>query len=98
MLLEPLTNDAAEATMDANVVQVWMRPLGRACKFRVGRLDDASWFRARLRDMGYNCSKVVRVSGTDQAVLIVTLEGTTFPELQETEAGIPDVQIMLDPA
>lgn len=84
-----------------NKFQVWLRPLGSACRVRVDRSDNALWLLARLRR-----SHVAAISevlndnrGSPRSTFQVDYDTrTSRPEFEQLLSSIPEVEVMLDPA
>lgn len=81
--------------------RVWVRPLGETCRVRVQGLDNGSWLRDRLIDLAIveDGQTVGREDST--GIYTFTLpyrEEMTPPMLAEVLAGIPEVELMCEPA
>lgn len=80
-------------------LKIWLRPMGKTCKIRLHRLEDAVWVRAELVGHDLECSKALPVAGTEQGVLIVKLNGQIdHSKLEEIVKNFDAVTLMHDPA
>ncbi len=80
-------------------LKIWLRPMGKTVKVRMHRLEDASWVRAELLHNNIDCSKVMPIAGTEQALLLARLSDTIdIHKLEEIVKSLDSVTLMLDPA
>lgn len=79
--------------------KVWLRPMGTECKVRIDGAGNASWLQFQLTEKGIECGASVLLKGSAQVVFHV-LYPPQFADddLRHFIAGIPEVELMLDPA
>ena len=82
-----------------NRLQVWLRPLGSSYRVKVDGSDNAKWLCSRLQEQHVECMQPDNIEGTEFWMFVATAP-SPMPRLnlQETIAGMQEVQLMLDPA
>ena len=80
---------------------VWLRPLGSACRVRVDGLDNGLWLLARLRRS--HVAAIPEALGDQRGSPCSTFQvdydtRLSRPEFEQLLGGIPEVEVMLDPA
>jgi hypothetical protein len=84
-----------------NTFQVWIRPLGGACRVRVDGAENAMWLLAQLgSSLAFNGCEPIR---DDQAPFRSTFQVPYTPQMprstfEELLAAIPQVELMSEPA
>lgn len=79
--------------------RVWLRPSGSDCKIRVEGPENVRLLRDRLKEKGITTGEPVQLGASKHCILHahcppqITEEG-----LQIYVGGIPEVELMLDPA
>ena len=79
--------------------KVWLRPNGRDCKIRVDGPENVALLRESLKAKGVSSTDAIQLSGSRHCILHATCPASVTEEgLQLYVAGIPGVELMLDPA
>lgn len=81
--------------------QVWFRPLGDSCRIRVDGLENGRWLLSRLNDLaGFDICKSI---GHEEpfgcySFMVECKMMMTQSSLERLLAGIPEVELMCQPA
>ena len=78
--------------------KVWLRPLGSSFRVKVDGNDNAKWLSRRLQDQEVECTQLEN-NGCTAYWMFVATSPSPMPRLnlQETIAGMQEVQLMLEP-
>ena len=80
-------------------LKVWLRPLGSSYRVKVDGNDNAKWLSRRLQDQEVECTQLENNGGTAYWMFVATVPSPTARlKLPEIIAGMPEVQLMLEPA
>ena len=78
-------------------MKVWFRPTGGGCKVRVETEDGAKLLAEKLKEHGAVCTGPVVEHDSCHCVFYVSYK-TKPAELETLLKGLPDVELMDDPA
>ena len=82
-----------------NRLQVWLRPLGSSYRVKVDGSDNAKWLCRRLQEQDVECMQPENIAGTAFWVFVATVPSAiAHRKLPEIISGMPEVQLMLEPA
>ena len=82
-----------------NRLQVWLRPLGSSYRVKVDGCDNAKWLCSRLQEQHVECMQPDNIEGTEFWMFVATVPySIAHLKLPEIIAGMPEVQLMLEPA
>ncbi len=78
-------------------MNIWLSPMGAACKVGAASRDDADLLRGQLMDRGANCAEPVNLAGEFGCIFYVK-RPSKRDELERLLKDIPDVELMVGTA
>jgi hypothetical protein len=79
--------------------KVWLRPGGNECKVRVEGTTNAEWLRRWMEQNGMQLTPSLPVAGTTEVVFHATYPPQVSQHgVQQSLRGMPEVELMHDPA
>ena len=82
-----------------NRLQVWLRPLGSSYRVKVAGSDNAKWLCRRLQEQDVECMQPETTKGRAFYMVVAKVPSPiAHSKLPEIVSGMPEVQLMLEPA